>query len=396
MRLISQLLKNQISGKVFLVRVDINVPIFAGKILDNSRITKSFPTIEFILKNEGKVIIISHFGRPKGKFVEAMSIKQLISEFKHKFGDVTFIDDVKAPDFQEKITKTPFASLIICENIRFYPEETENNEEFAKNIAKSADFYVNEAFSCSHRAHASIVGFAKFLPSYAGFLLSNEVKNIENILKNQDKSNIIAIVGGSKVSTKIDLLYSLMQKVNCIVIGGGMANTFLFADNIQIGKSLCENNLASKAKEIIQKAKQLNCEIITPIDVKTSKTLENANISHNKTLDNIKQDDIIGDIGDDSIAYIAKKIATHSKVIWNGPLGIYEMAAFSQGTTKIAHKIADLTQANKIVSVAGGGAVVSALKNIGLIEKFSYISTAGGAFLEWLEGKELPGIKVLK
>jgi phosphoglycerate kinase len=395
MKSISQLSRDQINKKIFLVRVDINVPIFDGKILDNSRIIKSLPTIEFLINKGGKVILISHLGRPKGKFDESLSIKQLIPQFRKKFQNITFIEDIKSSTAEDQIKKAVFGSLIICENIRFYSEETENNQEFSAKIAKYADFYVNEAFSCSHRAHASVTGFAKFLPSYAGFLLENEIKNLENILKNQKKSEIIAIVGGSKVSTKIDLLNSLIEKVNCIVIGGGMANTFLFARGVNIGNSLCEKNLAPKALEILEKAQKINCEIIIPQDVVTTKKLEKNTESESKSLAEIGDNDIIADIGKQSVANILEKISSHKKVIWNGPLGVCEILPFEQGTTAVAHKIAQLTDDTKLTSVAGGGDVVCALQNLNLTKNFSYISTAGGAFLEWLEGRELPGIKVL-
>ena len=378
-----------------MVRVDINVPIFEGKILDNSRITKSIPTIEYILDNGGKVVLISHLGRPKGKFIESLSIKQLIVEFKKKFQNITFIEDVKSSTIGEKIKNSPFGGLVICENIRFYREETENDQYFSSQIAKYADFYVNEAFSCSHRAHASITGFAKFLPSYAGLLLENEIKNLEYILQDQQKSEIIAIVGGSKVSTKIDLLNSLMQKVNCIVIGGGMANSFLYANGVDIGNSLCEKDLAPKALEIIAKAQEMNCEIIIPQDVVTTKKLEKGSKSENKPLSNIDEDDIIADLGQESVNIIIQKILSHKKVVWNGPLGVCEIEPFDQGTSEIANIIAQLTQNKKINFCCWRWRCSIALQNLNLTEKFSYISTAGGAFLEWLEGKKLPGVEVL-
>lgn len=396
MRSISELTHNQINQKTFLVRVDINVPIFEGEILDNSRIIKSFPTIEFVLNQGGRVILMSHLGRPKGKFVESLSIKQLICEFKKKFQNISFIEDIKSPLVKDQIKNTPFGSLLICENIRFYPEETENDKEFTKEIANYANFYVNEAFSCSHRSHASITGFAQFLPSYAGLLLENEINNLENILKDQKRSEIIAVVGGSKVSTKIDLLNSLMEKVNCIVIGGGMANTFLFAKGFNVGNSLYEKDLAVKALEIITKSQKVNCQIIIPQDVAVAKKLEKGVKAEYKSLSEIDNDDIIADLGQNSIANISEKISKHQKIIWNGPLGVCEIQPFDQGTSAIAHNIAQLTEAGKLISIAGGGDVVCALQNLNLIEKFSYISTAGGAFLEWLEGKKLPGIEILQ
>ncbi|MDA9818350.1 phosphoglycerate kinase, partial [Flavobacteriaceae bacterium] len=326
MNFLSNLTTKQVHQKTFIVRVDANVPIHEGKILDNSRIVKIIPTLKFLLENQAKVILISHLGRPKGKIVPEMSLWHILPEFKKEFGGLHFIQDIDADELQSKISAIDFGNLIIFENIRFYPQETANDTIFAKKIAKFGDVYVNEAFSCSHRAHASIIGIAKHLPSYGGLLLENELQNLEGIFSNRPKEDIMAIVGGSKVSSKIDLLNSLIRKTNSILIAGGMANTFLFAMGKNVGKSLCEKDLASKALEIMALAKSKNCQIILPSDVVVCNKIEENSSNSQKPVSQVGYGDIIVDLGKNTVSEVFTVLKNHKTIVWNGPLGVCEVS----------------------------------------------------------------------
>jgi phosphoglycerate kinase len=385
-----------VTNKNVIVRVDINVPIIDGKIEDDTRIKAIIPTIKYLTDQKAKVIIISHFGRPEGKIEPSMSIHQLVARMQELLGSikVNFIDDSIGKKVEDAVAKTNYGEVIMLENLRFYKEETKNDESFSRQLASLGNLYVNDAFSCSHRAHASITGIPKILKSCAGFLMEKELDNLNYLLEKNDKK-MIAIVGGAKVSTKLDLLNSLSKKAKAIVVGGGMANTFLYALGNNIGKSLCEKNLKETALEIINSAKENNCEIILPIDLVVTKKLEQNAKCKIISLSEVEDDDIICDIGPQSICDLSIKLKNYQILVWNGPLGAFEFKPFNIGTESFARLVAGLTAQKKLLSISGGGDVVSALNSSGLIEEFTYISTAGGAFLEWLEGKILPGIEVL-
>lgn len=386
-----------VTNKNVIVRVDINVPIIDGKIEDDTRIRAVIPTLKYLCENKAKVIVISHFGRPKGKVEAAMSIAQLVARMQELIGDfrVNFVDDCIGDKVKTAVDATNYGEVIMLENLRFYNEETKNDLEFSQKLASLGHLYVNDAFSCSHRSHASITGIPAILKSAAGFLMESELDNLSNLLENAKKP-MIAVVGGAKVSTKLDLLNSLAAKAQAIVVGGGMANTFLYALDKNIGKSLCEKELKEAALNILDLAKKNNCEIILPNDVVVVKEFkagaDNRNISTNEVLD----DDIIVDIGANSVLSLVEKLQNFQTLVWNGPLGAFEIKPFNLGTENFAKKIAALTENGKLISIAGGGDVVSALNGCDLSDKFTYISTAGGAFLEWLEGKDLPGVAALK
>ena len=386
-----------VTNKNVIVRVDINVPIVNGKIEDDTRIKAVIPTLKYLAEHKAKVIVISHFGRPEGKIEPAMSIKQLVARTQELLGSikVSFVDDCIGEKVKKAVEATNYGEVIMLENLRFYKQETKNDPEFSRELASLANLYVNDAFSCSHRAHASITGIPAILKSCAGFLMEAELDNLTNLLENAKKP-MMAVVGGAKVSTKIDLLNSLATKAQTIVVGGGMANSFLFALGKNVGKSLCEKELKDTALKIIETAKQRGCKLFLPFDVVVVKKFE-ANAPHEVvSADVVKEDDIIVDIGPASVRKLAEELKSHQTLVWNGPLGAFEMKPFNQGTEGFGHAVADLTKAKKLISIAGGGDVVSALNGANLIDDMTYISTAGGAFLEWLEGKDLPGVAALK
>lgn len=386
-----------VANKNVILRVDINVPIIDGKIEDDTRIKAIIPTLKYLTEQKAKVILISHFGRPEGKFDSSMSIKQLLPRVQQLLGSakVSFVEDCIGTKVEEVVQKTAYGEVIMLENLRFYREETNNNSEFSRKLANLGNLYVNDAFSCSHRAHASITGIPTFLKSCAGFLMEHELDNLKNLLENASNP-MMAVIGGAKVSTKIDLINSLAKKSQSIVVGGGMANSFLFALGKNIGKSLCEKELKDVALKIVDEAKKNGCKIILPKDVVVTKKLEQNAKCQIVSVDEVTDDDIIADIGPITISELTNELQNYKTLVWNGPLGAFEFKPFNIGTESFARIVAALTHAKKIVSVSGGGDVVSALNSSGLIEEFTYISTAGGAFLEWLEGKELPGLIALK
>jgi len=386
-----------VSNKNVIVRVDLNVPIIDNKITDDTRIKAVIPTLHYLAKNHAKVIVISHFGRPEGKFEKSMSLLQIVDHFQKLLGDIklNFVDDCIGLKVEQAVSNTKFGEIILLENLRFYKAETAGDLDFARQLASLANLYVNDAFSCSHRAHASITGIPTILKSCAGLLMESELDNLSLNLDSAQKP-MIAVVGGAKVSTKIDLLKELIKKAQTIVVAGGMANSFLYALGHNIGKSLCEKDLQDNALEILQLAKKNNCQFILPIDVVVAKNFAE-NASH-RTLDikDVKDDDIILDLGLQTSKLLAEKLADHKTILWNGPLGAFELKPFNQGTVAFANEVAKLSTQNKLLSIAGGGDVVSAINSCNLFDKFTYISTAGGAFLEWLEGKKLPGILALE
>lgn len=385
-----------ITDKRVLVRVDLNVPITDGEITDLTRIRRVAPGIEELSHKAAKVILIAHFGRPKGKPNPEMSLEP-VSHALEAFLDsrVYFCSDCVGSKPSDSIAKMSGGNILLLENTRFYPGEGKNDPEFAASLAELADIYVNDAFSASHRAHASTEGVARLLPSYAGRTMEAELKALEAGL-GDPRRPVIAVVGGAKVSTKIDLLENLVEKVDTLVIGGGMANTFLNAQGIDVGSSLCEKDLADTARKIIAKAKNSDCEIILPEDVVVAKKFE-ANADNDvTTLDAVPSDGMILDAGPKSVDGILAAVDEADTLVWNGPLGAFEIAPFDHATVALARHVAERTETGRLISVAGGGDTVSALNHAGVADELTYLSTAGGAFLEWLEGKPLPGVEVLK
>ena len=384
-----------IQGKKILVRADLNVPTEGTTITDNSRIERFAPTAKLLSDKGAKVIIITHFGRPKGKS-EEFSNKILVENLSNSIGkQVKFVDDTIGENVKNSINEMKDGEIILLENVRFYKEEEANNANFSKELASLGDIYINDAFSTAHRAHASTEGITKYLPSYAGLLMEEEINALTKALENPQHP-AIAIVGGSKVSTKLAVLENITKKVDAIVIGGAMANTFLLAQGYNIGASMAEPDMTDTALKIIEEAKKNNCEIILPIDVCVAKEFK-ANAENKFTgINEVDEDWKIFDIGPETSKMLDEKFATAKTVLWNGPLGVFELPPFDRGTNELAQTVAKLTKDGKLISVAGGGDTVSALNNAGVEKDFSYISTAGGAFLEWLEGKELPAIPPLK
>ena len=386
-----------VTHKTVLVRVDLNVPMKHGKVEDATRITRLVPTLKALINRQAKVVILSHFGRPDGEFVRDMSLAPLTNPLSEALDDmpIKFALDCLGETTKEAVTALQPGEVILLENVRFHKGEEKNDPEFAKELASLGDCFVNDTLSCSHRAHASIVGIAQYLPSAAGLLLEDEIKNLERVLEHPEPP-LVAIVGGSKVSTKLELLDNLIQKVQLLVIGGAMANTFLKASGFNIGKSLYEEALVPTAKDILQQAKSSDCEIFLPRDAVVAKEFKAQAPCEILPVSQIPDDGMILDIGPDSIMELSYKLGGAKSLVWNGPLGAFEMQPFDVGTVSLARRVASLTKQGKLISVAGGGDVVAALKLGGMVDEFTYISTAGGAFLEWMEGKELPGLTALR
>jgi phosphoglycerate kinase len=385
-----------VTNKNVIVRVDINVPMKGDKIEDDTRIRAVIPTLKYLADHQAKVIVISHFGRPEGKVEPSMSLKPLIGRIQELLGAITvkFVDDCIGQKVKDAVAATNYGEIILLENLRFYKQETKNDPEFSRELASLGNLYVNDAFSCSHRAHASIVGVPAILKPCAGLLLEKELDNLTNLLENAKKP-MMAVVGGAKVSTKFDLLNSLVTKAQSVVVGGGMANSFLYALGKNIGKSLCEKELKDDVLKVMQKAKTENCKIILPLDVVVAKEFKAGANCRTASLDDVKDDEIILDIGEKSVKNLSEELKNHQTVLWNGPLGAFEIKPFNKGTEGFAREVASLTKQGKLLSIAGGGDVVAAINSVNLADEFTYISTAGGAFLEWLEGKDLPGVAAL-
>ena len=385
--------ETNLKQKKVLLRLDLNVPLDNGKITDTTRIDKILPTINFLLKSEAKVIILSHVGRPKGKVVSELSLKPICEDLKNKLNQniklvSKNIKEIKSTDlFNEHNEK-----IVILENLRFYEEEEKNDNGFAKHLASLADIYVNDAFSCSHRAHASIFEITKFIPSYAGLQLNLEIDALTKITSEIQRP-ITCIIGGSKISSKINIIKNLIAKFDNIIIVGGMANNLLRYKGYEIGKSIQEDNCDKIIEEIFSLSNKESCKIIYPEDVVVGKNLDGS--AKIKELNNISKDELILDIGPKTIKAINSLIEESSTILWNGPAGYFENPNFAKGSLEIAKKIIEKNKNNTIYSVAGGGDTVSLLNGIGAINNFNFVSTAGGAFLEYLEGKELPGIKAL-
>jgi phosphoglycerate kinase len=384
-----------VSGKRVLVRVDLNVPMDNGKVTDATRLERIAPTITEIAGKGGKVILLAHFGRPKGRD-EANSLKPVAAELAKVIGrPVAFAADCVGDVAQQAVDAMKNGDILCLENTRFHKEEEKNDPAFVAQLAKLGDVWVNDAFSAAHRAHASTEGLGHVLPAYAGRTMQAELDALEKALDAPQKP-VIAIVGGAKVSSKIDLLQNLVGKVNMLVIGGGMANTFLHAQGIDVGKSLCEKDLAPTALKILDTAKASGCKIILPVDAVVAREFKANAASNTVALDAVPADGMILDVGAKSVTEVTSAIDTAKTLVWNGPLGAFEITPFDAGTVAAAKHAAARTKAGQLISVAGGGDTVAALNHAGVADDFTYISTAGGAFLEWMEGKPLPGVNVLK
>src|SRR5258708_5760558 len=385
----------EVSGKRVLVRVDLNVPMKNGKVTDAPRIERAVPALAELAAKGARGIVLSHFGRPDGKRVPEMSLKPLVEPLSTALGrPIAFAEDCIGPVAEEAARALKPGDVLLLENLRFHKEEEKNDAGFIDKLSVLGDIYVNDAFSAAHRAHASTEGLANRLPAAAGRLMQAELEALDKALGNPARP-VCAVVGGAKVSTKLDLLGNLVGRVDKLIIGGGMANTFLHAQGIKVGKSLSEKDLAPTALEILAKAEAAKCKVLLPVDAVVAPELK-ANVPH-RVVDVLAcpDDQMILDVGPKSIALYLEELADCETLVWNGPLGAFEMKPFDAGTVALAEAVARLTSAGKLLSVAGGGDTVAALAAAGVEDKFSYVSTAGGAFLEWMEGKTLPGVAAL-
>jgi len=385
-----------LKGKRVLLRADLNVPMQDGRVTDATRIERLAPTIEALIARGAKVVVLSHFGRPKGKPDPAFSLRPLVQPLSQAIGGrpVAFADDCVGPAAQRVVDALKPGDVALLENLRFHAEEEKNDPGFAKQLAALGDVYVNDAFSAAHRAHASTEAIAHLLPSAAGKLMQAELEALSAALETPQRP-VAAIVGGAKVSTKLDLLNFMLEKVDVLVIGGAMANTLLFAQGVDVGKSLCERDMADTARAILDKARQGGRTLMLPVDVVVAREFKANAPTETVGVDRIPADAMALDVGPQTVAAIEQRLAECRTLVWNGPLGAFETPPFDRGTTEVARRVADLTASGKLLSVAGGGDTVSALSHAGVAEKMTYVSTAGGAFLEWLEGRELPGVAAL-
>ncbi|MCT4575136.1 MAG: phosphoglycerate kinase [Alphaproteobacteria bacterium] len=385
------------NGKTVVLRADLNVPMEEGKVSDTTRIDRVVPTIKELQEKGAKVVVISHFGRPGGEVKSEFSLGQIVSAIETSLGSsVAFADECVGPIAKEAIAKAEAGDVILLENLRFHKDETENDEIFAKELAELGDVYINDAFSVSHRAHASTQGVTKFLPSAAGRLMQTELEALNSALEAPEKP-VVAVVGGAKISTKLDLLYNIVSKVDVLILGGGMANTFDYAIGNEVGMSLCEKDMKDEALKIIAEAKKQGCEIVLPADRIAIKEFKAHAPNRVVDADNVVQEDEeFVDMGPKGIERACEIISKAKTVLWNGPFGVFEMEPFDNGTNKVAQFVGKMTAEGNLTSVAGGGDTVSALAKSGAKEQFTYVSAAGGAFLETLEGKELPGVVALE
>jgi phosphoglycerate kinase len=384
-----------INGKRILVRVDLNVPVENGVVTDATRIERIAPALTELADKGGKVILLSHFGRPKGRD-QKNSLKPVAAEVARVIKrPVNFVDDCVGPTAEAAVAAMKPGDIICLENTRFHPGEEKNDPAFIEALAKLGDMWVNDAFSAAHRAHASTEGIGHKLPAYAGRTMQAELDALSKALENPERP-VAAIVGGAKISSKLDLLGNLLQKVDVLIIGGAMANTFLLAQGKKVGKSLVEADLIDTARDIMDQAKTQKREIVLPVDAVVAEKFEALAPSRAVSIDAVRENDLILDIGPRSIERVISVLARVKILVWNGPFGAFEMEPFDNGTVEVAEAAAELTKAGRLVTVAGGGDTVAALNAAGVTDRFTYISTAGGAFLEWLEGKVLPGVEVLR
>ena len=386
-----------VAGKRVLLRADFNVPMKGGKVTDLTRIERGAVTIRELADRGAKIVVLSHFGRPDGKRVPEMSLKPIAAALSGVLEGkpVAFAEDCIGPAAGKVINALAPGGVALLENLRFHAEEEKNDPAFARALAAEGDLYINDAFSCAHRAHASTEAIAHLMPAAAGRLMQAELDHLGKALA-EPKRPVMAIVGGAKVSTKLDLLGNLVSKVDFLVIGGGMANTFLHAKGIAIGKSLAEREMADTAREILGKAEARGTEVVLPVDAVVAEALKPGVATATVAINQVPADRMILDVGPATAADLSARLATCQTLVWNGPVGAFETPPFEAGTVAVARAAAALTEKGKLLSVAGGGDTVAALAAAGVVERFSEVSTAGGAFLEWLEGKPLPGVEILK
>ncbi len=385
-----------VAGKAVLVRVDFNVPMKDGKVTDDTRIRRALPTIKDLSAAGAKVLLLSHFGRPKGKVVPEMSLKPVVAPLSEALGaEVAFASDCVGPEAEAVASGLSNGSVALLENLRFHAGEEANDPAFVAALAKLGDLYLGDAFSAAHRAHASVEGLARALPAGAGRLMQAELEHLQSALGSPERP-VAAVVGGAKISSKLDLLGNLVEKVDLLVIGGGMANTFLNAQGLAVGKSLCEYDMAETARQILDRAEQEGCDVILPSDAVVAGELAAGADNRTVPIREVPADSMILDAGPDTAADLAKRLEACKTLVWNGPLGCFEFPPFDAATNAVAQAAAALTKSGSLLTVAGGGDTVAALAHAGAADDFSYISTAGGAFLEWLEGKSLPGVKALE
>ncbi len=385
-----------LGGKVVMTRVDLNVPVENGEVTDATRIERIVPTVRDILDKGGKPVLMAHFGRPKGQRVDDMSVRVVLPALQQALGvPVKFAEDCIGAPAKRAVADLQAGEVLLLENTRFHAGEETNDGIFAASLGALGEVYCNDAFSAAHRAHASTEALARILPACAGRLMQAELKALEAALGNPARP-VIAIVGGAKVSTKLDLLGNLVARVDRLVIGGGMANTFLAARGVEVGKSLAEHDMAETARQILEKAKETGCEILLPGDIVVAREFKAGADSETLDVAACPADAMILDAGPQTVEAIRKAMAASQTLIWNGPLGAFEIPPFDAATVAAAQEAARLTREGHLVSVAGGGDTVAALNQAGVADDFSYVSTAGGAFLEWMEGKTLPGVAVLE
>ncbi|MDE0941418.1 MAG: phosphoglycerate kinase [Alphaproteobacteria bacterium] len=386
-------LSGKLSGANVLVRVDLNVPMQDGQVSDSTRIDRAVPTLSELSDKGARVIVLSHFGRPKGNVVPEMSLAPLAGPLGSALDrPVAFADMAGA---EAAVGQMANGDVLLLENVRFDPGEEANDQGFAQSLADLGDIYVNDAFSCAHRAHASTEALAHFLPAAPGRAMQAELEALEAALATPTRP-VAALVGGAKVSSKLSVLGHLLDKVDQLIIGGGMANTFLYAKGVNIGASLCEKDLADTAREIMAKADRVGCEIVLPVDVMLAREFKAGADSAVVPVDKVPDEMMILDVGPASVLDLTQRLQACRTLLWNGPLGAFEIAPFDSGTVAVARAAAAQTKSGSLISVAGGGDTVAALRHAGAADDFTYVSTAGGAFLEWLEGKVLPGIKALQ
>ncbi len=384
-----------LQGRRVLVRADLNVPMRDGNVSDTTRIDRTVPTLEDLIKKGAKVIVISHFGRPKGQRVPEMSLKPVAAALEKAAGRrVVFGTDCVGEAAEQAIAKAGPDDIVVLENLRYYAEEEKNDPAFSDKLAQLGDVYVNDAFSCAHRAHASTEGIARRLPTAAGRLMQAELDALGRALE-KPTHPVAAVVGGAKISTKMAVLGHLARKVDQLIIGGGMANTFLFAQGCDVGKSLCEKDMAEDARKIMEEAAAAGCEVVLPIDAVVAAEFAAGAANETVPVGSVPADKMILDVGPATADDLKARLVSCKTLVWNGPLGAFEISPFDLGTNAVAREAARLTADGGLVSVAGGGDTVAALANAGVVDAFSYVSTAGGAFLEWLEGQTLPGVAAL-
>ena len=386
-----------VAGKRVLVRVDFNLPMQDGRITDRTRIERALPTIRTLAERGARVVLLSHFGRPKGRRVPEMSLRPVAEALSEALDGaaVAFAEDCIGPDAAAAVERLADGAVALLENLRFHAGEEANDDEFAAALAGLGDLYVNDAFSAAHRAHASVEALARRLPAAAGRQMQAELEHLERALENPERP-VAAIVGGAKVSTKLALLGNLVSRVDLLIIGGGMANTFLNAMGVAVGRSLCEHEMADTAREIAGKAKAAGCDIVLPTDAVVAAEFAAGAASDRVSVKAVPQDRMMLDIGPATAEHLARRLGDCRTLVWNGPLGAFEIPPFDRGTNAVAQAAAKLTREGALLSVAGGGDTVAALAHAGAIGDFTYVSAAGGAFLEWLEGKRLPGVAALE